>query len=256
MNKKSNSSILNLAKEITKIVISFCVIKKGTYMKLKDYINEEKPREKLKSNGVKNLSDSEILSILLRTGTKKESVNELSTRLLKEAGSLKVLCEMSYNRLCEIEGIKSSKASTILAAVELSKRAQKEYNSKIKFNNSLDIFNYYRNDFIGEKQEHFYILLFDTKMNLIKKEEIFRGTVDNVNVHPREVFNIAIKESASFIIVMHNHPSGDTAPSKEDIEMTNTLIKTANIIGIKLLDHIIISNEGYYSFYSEEKKDF
>lgn len=218
-------------------------------MKFKEKLTNDKPREKLKKYGINSLTDTELLSILLRTGNKTESVEELSTRLLKEIGGFNKLAETSLTSLMKIKGIKLSKAATILVGVELGKRLLNNENKKVKFNNTLEIFEYYKNDFIGIKQEIFYILLYDTKMNLIEKKELYRGTIDSVTVHPREIFKEAIKESASFIVVMHNHPSGDTEPSEEDVKMTNRLIKTGKLIGIKVVDHIIISPTSYYSFY-------
>lgn len=223
-------------------------------MKLKEQLDYDKPREKLSLLGASSLTDSELLSILLRTGSKNESVNELSTRILKSVGSLSKLSEHSLSMLLKIKGIKLSKASTILATFELGKRVYISSNKKIKLNNTTDIFNYFKNEFKTAKQESFYILLYDAKMNLILKKEIYRGTVDSVNIHPREIFKEAIKESASFIIVMHNHPSGDTTPSGVDIEITQRLVEVGKLIGIKLLDHIIISSESYYSFYENSFK--
>lgn len=217
-------------------------------MKYKDKINEDKPREKLKKYGVENLSDSELLSILLRTGNKNYSVEELSNNILKEINGITNLKNIGLNSLIKINGIKLSKASTLLASIELGKRVLKKENFS-KINNSLQIYNAFKHEFIGVKQEMFYVLLFDNKMNLILKKEIYKGTINKVNIEPREVFKIAIVESASFIIIMHNHPSGDTTPSKEDIEITNTMIKTGKLVGIKVVDHIIISENSYYSFY-------
>lgn len=225
-------------------------------MKLSEYLNEDKPREKLKEKGVKSLSDSELLCILLRTGNKNESVNELSSRILKESGGLKRLSEMSQHKLSLIKGVKDSKASIILAAFELGKRCLNFGREKLKMNNTYDIFNYFKNDFINEKQEHFYVLLFDEKMNFFKIKEIFKGTINQVEVHIRDVFKEAILESASFIIVMHNHPSGNTFPSKEDIDITNDLIRASNFLDIKFIDHIIISSENYYSFRADNENIF
>lgn len=223
-------------------------------MKFKEILKEEKPREKLKTLGVKNLTDSELLEILLRTGNKSESVDELSTRVLKEIGGLNKLNSLSFNMLTNIKGIKSSKASTILSALELGRRILNKEETKIKLDSSEKIYNYYKNDFKEIKQEIFYVLLYDTKMNLIERKEIHKGTVNGVDIHPREVFKDAIKESATFMIIMHNHPSGDTTPSKEDILVTERLAKIGELIGIKILDHIIISSESYYSFYEERNK--
>ena len=217
-------------------------------MKYKDKLDEDKPREKLKINGVENLSDSELLSILLRTGNKENSVEELSNNIIKSIGGISNLKNIGLNTLTNIKGIKLSKASIILASVELGKRVFKQENF-VKLNNSMQIYNAFRHEFIGLKQERMYILLFDRKMNLILKKEIGKGTISEVFTGPREVFKEAIKESASFIILMHNHPSGDTTPSKEDIELTNIMIKAGKIVGIDVVDHIIISENSYYSFY-------
>ncbi len=224
-------------------------------MKLKERLEYDKPREKLSNFGVSTLTDSELLAILLRTGSKNESVMDLSTRILKEIGGLNNLSQMSLSMLLKIKGIKLSKASIIMSAFELGKRVHKKTEKKLKLNSTEEIFNYYRYEFTNAKQESFHILLYDTKMNLILKKEIYKGTIDSVNVHPREIFKEAIKESASFLIVMHNHPSGDTTPSEEDKEITNRLIEAGELIGIKLLDHIIISSESYYSFYENSFKN-
>ena len=205
-------------------------------------------------NSASFLSDCELLQILLRCGTKNESVNELSNKLLKEAGSLKNLSEFGYHKLSNIKGIKESKACLLLSAFEIAKRINSSDN-KFKLINSRDIYDFFKDEFINVKQEVFYVLLFDIKMNLISKKRMFIGTVDNVEVHPREIFKYAILESASFIVVMHNHPSGDTTPSKNDIDITKQLLKASEIIGIKFIDHIIISSNSYYSFYEEAFKD-
>ena len=116
------------------------------------------------------------------------------------------------------------------------------------------MFNYVRGDFVNARQEKFLILLFDNKFKLIKKCELFKGTINTINVHPREVFREAIKESASFIILIHNHPSGDVTPSEKDDEVTSVLVKTGNIIGIKVIDHLVVSSDKYYSYYENAKK--
>lgn len=225
-------------------------------MKFKEKLKEEKPREKLKKLGITSLSNSELISILLRTGNKKESVEELSTRILKEIGGIHKINSLSLNMLTKINGIGISKASTILVAVELGKRILTNSSKKIKLNNTINIFNYYKNDFINEKQEKFFVLLYDSKYNLIEKKEIYKGNIDSIGeVHPREIFKEAIKESATSIIIMHNHPSGDVTPSKEDIETTDRIIEAGILLGIEILDHIIISSKTYYSFYENRIKE-
>ena len=227
----------------------------GIYIKLKDYVLDDKPREKLINNGVSYLSDCELLQILLRTGNKDESVNELASRIIRESGGIYKLSLMPFNSLLKIKGIKESKASVIVAAFEMCKRISKDSIKKLKLSNSESIYNYFKDEFIGINQEMFYVLLFDIKMNLIKKNILFKGTVDSVEVHPREIFKDAIMESASYIVVMHNHPSGDVTPSSKDIEVTSQLLKVSEIVGIKFIDHIIISSSGYYSFYENAFND-
>ena len=223
-------------------------------MKFKEFIDSEKPREKLKTLGVSYLSDTELLAILLRTGSKNESIIELSNRLLKEVGSLNKLKNISLNGLIKIKGIKMAKASSLVAAIELGKRAFCEEEKVMHLDSPKKIFNYYKSEFNGELQEKFFVLLYDSKLCLIKRIEVFRGTLNEISVHPREVFKNAIVESASFIVIMHNHPSGDTTPSDKDIEFTNRIISTGKIVGIEVIDHIIISFSEYYSFMENSPK--
>ena len=223
-------------------------------MKLKELINEDKPREKLLKKGAEYLTDSELLAIILRTGNKSESVTELSNRILKSIGGVKNLKNMTINTLTQIEGIKLGKASSILASFELAKRALKN-NEPIKFKNTIDMYNYIKNDFLYELQEKFIILLFDKQFKLIKKCEVFKGTIDAVNVYPREIFKEALKENASFIVLAHNHPGGEVMPSNQDDEITKILVKNGLLIGIKVIDHLIVTPNSYFSYYENAKKN-
>lgn len=223
-------------------------------MKLKELISEDKPREKLLKKGAEYLTDSELLAIILRTGNKSESVNELSNRILKRIGGVKNLKNMTINTLTQIEGIKLGKASSILASFELAKRALKN-DEPIKFKNTIDMYNYIKNDFLYELQEKFIILLFDKQFKLIKKCEVFKGTIDAVNVYPREIFKEALKENASFIVLAHNHPGGEVMPSIQDDEITKILVKNGQLIGIKVIDHLIVTPNSYFSYYENAKKN-
>ncbi len=223
-------------------------------MKLKELINEDKPREKLLKKGAEYLTDSELLAIILRTGNKSESVTELSNRILKRIGGVKNLKNMTINTLTQIEGIKLGKASSILASFELAKRALKN-DEPIKFKNTIDMYNYIKNDFLYELQEKFIILLFDKQFKLIKKCEVFKGTIDAVNVYPREIFKEALKENASFIVLAHNHPGGEVMPSIQDDEITKILVKNGQLIGIKVIDHLIVTPNSYFSYYENAKKN-
>lgn len=223
-------------------------------MKLKELISEDKPREKLLKKGAEYLTDSELLAIILRTGNKSESVNELSNRILKRIGGVKNLKNMTINTLTQIEGIKLGKASSILASFELAKRALKN-DEPIKFKNTIDMYNYIKNDFLYELQEKFIILLFDKQFKLIKKCEVFKGTIDAVNVYPREIFKEALKENASFIVLAHNHPGGEVMPSIQDDEITKILVKNGQLIGIKVVDHLIVTPNSYFSYYENAQKN-
>lgn len=223
-------------------------------MKLKELISEDKPREKLLKKGAEYLTDSELLAIILRTGNKSESVTELSNRILKRIGGVKNLKNMTINTLTQIEGIKLGKASSILASFELAKRALKN-DDPIKFKNTIDMYNYIKNDFLYELQEKFIILLFDKQFKLIKKCEVFKGTIDAVNVYPREIFKEALKENASFIVLAHNHPGGEVMPSIQDDEITKILVKNGQLIGIKVIDHLIVTPNSYFSYYENAKKN-
>lgn len=223
-------------------------------MKLKELISEDKPREKLFKKGAEYLTDSELLAIILRTGNKSESVTELSNRILKSIGGVKNLKNMTINTLTKIEGIKLGKASSILASFELAKRALKN-DEPIKFKNTIDMYNYIKNDFLYELQEKFIILLFDKQFKLIKKCEVFKGTIDAVNVYPREIFKEALKENASFIVLAHNHPGGEVMPSIQDDEITKILVKNGQLIGIKVIDHLIVTQNSYFSYYENAQKN-
>ena len=223
-------------------------------MKLKELISEDKPREKLLKKGAEYLTDSELLAIILRTGNKSESVTELSNRILKRIGGVKNLKNMTINTLTQIEGIKLGKASSILASFELAKRALKN-DEPIKFKNTIDMYNYIKNDFLYELQEKFIILLFDKQFKLIKKCEVFKGTIDAVNVYHREIFKEALKENASFIVLAHNHPGGEVMPSIQDDETTKILVKNGQLIGIKVVDHLIVTQNSYFSYYENAQKN-
>lgn len=219
-------------------------------VKIKDIPELERPRERLMNIGVDNLSNSELLAILLKTGTKDMSVKELSNYILKEIDNFLDLRNITLEKLKSIKGIGDAKACELLAAIELGKRLNAKYDNlkKIKIVNANNIFEYYRNIFIDKKQEYFYAIYLDTKNNIIKDKLLFIGTINQSLVHPREIFKEAYLLSASSIILIHNHPTGNVSPSKNDINLTKNIINVGNLLGIKVLDHIIIGDNNYYSF--------
>ena len=218
-------------------------------MKIMDIPKEERPRERLIKNGAENLSNEELLSIILTTGTKNKSVKELSLNILNKFNRISDLKNATINKLMEIKGIGISKATIIMAVIELSKRMNiSTDNDKEIFNNPKKIYEYTRYLFKDKKQELFYSLYFNNKQQLVGKELLFIGTVNKSITHPREVFKYAYLYSATSIICIHNHPSGDITPSKEDITFTNALVEIGLIQKIQVLDHLIVSDNNYYSF--------
>jgi len=214
---------------------------------LREFSVYERPRERLVSSGVSSLSDSELLALLLEKGSKGENVVDLSHRLISSYG-LENLNSLSVAELTKLKGIGVAKSCKIIAAFELSKRVNSGRIIGKKIDSASDVFDYYKEKLGSLKKEHFYALLLDSKNRIIKEELISVGTLNSSLVHPREVFKAAIKESANAIILVHNHPSGDCEPSQEDKETTFKIKKVANLLKIKLLDHIIISSDKWSSF--------
>ena len=217
--------------------------------RIKELPLEERPRERLKSVGVNNLADKEIISIILKTGTKDKNVNELSLDLLKKY-SLLEFKDLSLNDLTKIKGIGEVKAIELLTAIELGKRIFLRESKKLtKLDSSNKIYEDSKYLFNGLKQECFYCYYFNNKQELIKRKLLFKGTVNSSTTHTREIFKEAYLLSASSIVCLHNHPTGDITPSKQDIIFTEALIKTGEIQKIPVLDHIIVGDNKYFSFY-------
>jgi DNA repair protein RadC len=211
-------------------------------MKIKDLPDSSKPRERFLKHGKEALSDAELFAIILRTGTINENVVEMSNRLIKEY-TLEKLFDCSLKELQEIKGIGPSKAMQILAMSELGKRYNNSKNPIKKITSAKDVYNHFKERLKNEKQENFYVLLLNNQNIIIKEELISKGVLDAAILDPREVFKPAIKNSSAKIILIHNHPSGNPEPSREDIEMTKILIESGNLLRIKVLDHVIIGNE-------------
>lgn len=222
-------------------------------MSIKDLPVSELPRERLLTYGVSSLSNSDLLSIILRTGVKDISVREISDNILKQIGSLSSLNDIGIRELSNIKGVGQVKAVTLLAAIELGKRVSSpEIELKMKLNNTELVHNFFKNYFKNLKQEKFMTIFLDNKKRLISYKILFIGTLDRSIVHPREIFNEALKNNASSIICIHNHPSNDITPSKEDIIFTKQLVESGKIIGIPLVDHIITNGSEFYSFYESK----
>ncbi|HDF5523518.1 TPA: DNA repair protein RadC [Staphylococcus aureus] len=217
-------------------------------MKIKEMVTSEMPRERLLSHGAKSLSNTELLAILINTGRKGLSSIDISNELLKSASNLNELKKSSINDLIKVKGIGLQKAITLKAAFELGERmGRRAENNRIKITQPSDVADYMIPTMKDLTQEHFVILLLNSKNVVIKETCVFKGTLNSSIVHPREIFSIAVRENANAIIAVHNHPSGDVTPSQEDIITTMRLKECGLILGIDLLDHIIIGDNRFTS---------
>jgi len=214
---------------------------------IKNMPENMRPREKLLNWGETKLSDVELLAIILGMGTRNVSALELANFLVVKYKGLRGLKESSLEELIEERGIGPAKAVTIKAAVELGRRIAVNVQGKIPIKSPEDVRNIVMEEMRYFDREHFRSLYLDRKGGLIVMEDVSVGGLHSSIVHPREVFKTAVKKSAASIILVHNHPSGDPTPSKEDIEVTKRLIEAGKIMGIEVLDHIIIGEGNYCS---------
>lgn len=221
-------------------------------MKLKELPKTELPRERLVNVGESKLTNEELLSIILRTGSKNNSVKDVSNNILSTINNINELNDITLEELSKIKGVGLVKAISIKASIELGKRVSNvNIVNMMMLNNSDVVHETFKQVFIGLKQEKLLAVYLDNKKRLISYKVISIGTKDETIFHPREILYNAIKCNASALIIIHNHPSGIIIPSKKDIEMTNILINSCNIVGIPLLDHLITNTKNYYSFFKE-----
>ncbi len=217
------------------------------HIRIQDIQPKDRPRERLLKNGPSALSDSELLAIILRTGTKGENVLNLCSRILATY-NIQQLSRTPPTRLKEIHGVGTAKAAEITALFELARRLETfTEEEKPRISSPEAAYQFIYPKLREQKKESFIALHLDTKNQLICEETVSIGSLNANIVHPREVFKTAIQESAAAIIVAHNHPSGDPAPSQNDIDITRKLIDTGKIVGIELYDHIIIGDGRYLS---------
>ena len=218
--------------------------------RITDWPLEERPREKLLALGADAISNAELIAILLGQGTPKMNAVELAKLLLRSFGSLEALSNASLTELQQVKGIGQAKAVSLMAAFQLYRNLQKEKAEReiISFRDPASVARAYQPILGHLMQESFYVLLLNTKLERIKDFRITTGTLDASLVHPREVFNPAVKYKAKGIIVLHNHPSGQLTPSAADREITKRLVQSGKILDIPVYDHIIITYDGYFSF--------
>lgn len=220
-------------------------------MKINELPNHEKPRERLIKYGASNLSNEDLLAIILRSGTKNNNVKDLSNEVLTKIKTINNLDDIGINELTEVKGLGKVKAITLLAAIELGKRVlNKEISEKIVINNTDAVHQYFAHLIGHERQEELLVILLDHKKRLINYQIMYKGTGTESLASPKEIYNYAIKERAAGVIIMHNHPSGILEPSPADRELTSKLILSGELLGIALLDHIITNGQTYYSFFN------
>lgn len=213
---------------------------------------ELKPRERLIQYGAQALSNQELIAILLRTGTKHANVMQVALELLETIGELQELSTISYEELITINGIGPTKALELLATIEMGKRIFKSKTVKGDTIHSSQWVGQYLIDEIGGlHQENVVALYLNTKNQIIKKEIVFKGSLNSSIAHPREIFRIGVRSSAARLIIGHNHPSGNPSPSEADYQFTKRLEQAGEIIGIELLDHIIVGDDEFVSLREE-----
>lgn len=214
---------------------------------IKELPISERPRERFKKYGVEGLSNEELLSILLRTGTSNKSVKDVSIDILRKI-DINDLINYDFNSLKNIKGVGEVKAITIISAIEFGKRALSKRDLVNQIKTGDDVFYLVKDDMENSLQEKFLAIYLDTKKYVISKKVIFVGTVNSSSITPRDVFREAVKLNSASMILVHNHPAGSITPSYEDIYLTNEFIKLGRMMGISVIDHLIIGKNNYYSF--------
>jgi len=218
---------------------------------IKGWPEDERPREKMQKNGADSLSDAELLALILRVGdhASHQSAIDLGRAMLQTFGDLRKLSSATFSEICSVKGAGPAKAASVLAALALGRRINTDRLENLeRFTTPAQIFNHFHYRFRDRRREYFVVLLLDGKNRIILEEQISEGSLNQSIVHPREVYSRAVKESAAAVILVHNHPSGDPGPSREDREITRRLKEAGEVLGIRVLDHIIIGDGSYFSF--------
>lgn len=203
------------------------------------------------NKGAESLSDTELLAIVLRTGGENNSVLELAGKILKKFGGLKGLLNADITQIQTLKDVGTTKAVTLKAVCEIALRiSMEEKSGDLSIRKPEEVFRFLKKDFFEKNKEYLYLLSLDSRNKIISKDLISIGTLNETLIHPREIFKTALLKNAAGIILAHNHPSGDTSPSMEDLKVTEQVAKAGNIIGVNFIDHVIVSNTGFLSIKS------
>lgn len=219
---------------------------------------QERPREKAIIYGIETLSNQELIALILRTGNKEMSVLNLAQFLLDEIGGFNALNTVDYQQLIKINGIKKAKAIELIASIELAKRLQNHYEEKMVIKEPKDAYGYIKNKLMFEKQEKVVLICLNSRLEVVQEKLLFIGSNDAAMLETTEVFQYTLRSGCKRMILIHNHPSGNPTPSKEDMMITEKIRNMAEYLEIELLDHIIVGKHCFYSFTSNriyESKD-
>ena len=223
----------------------------ASYQTIKDWPEADRPREKLLAKGSHSLSETELLAIILRNGNAStgESAIDHARLLLNKFGGLKGIDDASASEITAIKGIGPAKVAQLKACLEIGKRiGSQKWEAGQPLHSAEDVYQHFRENLGREKRELFYVVLLNNKNRKMREVKISEGSLTASLVHPREVYNPVIRESAAGVIFVHNHPSGDPAPSAEDIDITKRLKEVGDVMGVRVLDHVVIGHDRYFSF--------
>ena len=223
----------------------------ASYQTIKNWPQADRPREKLLAQGSRVLSEAELLAIVLRNGhaSTGESAMDHARVLLGQFGGLQGIDAASVSELSTVKGIGPAKVAQIKASLEIGRRmGSQKWETGQALRSSEDVYRHFRDHLGGEKRELFYVVLLNNKNRKIREVKISEGSLTASLVHPREVYNPVIRDSAAAVIFVHNHPSGDPAPSPEDIDITRRLKEVGDVMGIRVLDHVVIGHDRFFSF--------
>ncbi|HEY1235207.1 MAG TPA: DNA repair protein RadC [Candidatus Binatia bacterium] len=223
----------------------------ASYQTIKNWPQADRPREKLLAQGSRVLSEAELLAIVLRNGNAStgESAMDHARVLLGQFGGLQGIDAASVSELRTVKGIGPAKVAQIKASLEIGRRmGSQKWEAGQALRSSEDVYRHFRDHLGGEKRELFYVVLLNNKNRKIREVKISEGSLTASLVHPREVYNPVIRDSAAAVIFVHNHPSGDPAPSPEDIDITRRLKEVGDVMGIRVLDHVVIGHDRFFSF--------